>query len=217
MSQILAGVEEAHSMGVVHRDLKPDNIMIERLRTGGDLVKVCDFGIAKLLADEAPVEIVEAGGAPGANVICGTPEYMSPEQIRGADLDGRADILLAGRPALRGPDQLRAVRERVARRSHDAAPQRGAHAAVAAAARHRHHAGARAHRAQGAGPRIPRTASRARPSSAVSWARCRRRGWCRWCPSRAPNAATASRAVPCSARRAARAWGRAGRCRVSGR
>ncbi|MCC6998172.1 MAG: protein kinase [Deltaproteobacteria bacterium] len=95
MSQILAGVEEAHSMGVVHRDLKPDNILIERLRTGGDLVKVCDFGIAKLREEAAPVEMVPAGGE-GGNLVCGTPEYMSPEQIRGADLDGRADIYSLG-------------------------------------------------------------------------------------------------------------------------
>jgi serine/threonine-protein kinase len=86
MSQVLDALEEAHSVEVVHRDLKPDNILIERLRTGADLVKVCDFGIARLL-DVAD----EHGG-----IISGTPEYMSPEQVRGAHMDYRTDLYSAG-------------------------------------------------------------------------------------------------------------------------
>jgi len=95
LGQVLAGLDEAHSLGVVHRDLKPDNILIERLRTGGDLVKVCDFGIAKLRVED-PAPAGKESKPTGGNIICGTPDYMSPEQIRGADLDGRADVYSAG-------------------------------------------------------------------------------------------------------------------------
>ena len=105
MAQVMDALEEAHSVDVVHGDLKPDNILIERLRTGADLVKVCDFGIARLL-DVAD----EHGG-----IISGTPEYMSPEQVRGAQIDFRTDIysagivlyeLLAGNPPFMADERL---------------------------------------------------------------------------------------------------------------
>ncbi|HEY3358368.1 MAG TPA: protein kinase [Polyangia bacterium] len=88
MGQVLAGLHEAHSQGVIHQDIKPDNILVERMRTGGDLVKIADFGIARLRGEEA-----QAGEQV---VICGTPEYMAPEQIRGQPVDGRADVYAAG-------------------------------------------------------------------------------------------------------------------------
>lgn len=75
----------AHDMGIVHRDLKPDNIMIARTRDGGDLVKVVDFGIAKAAGSEAQ-KVTKTG------LVVGTPEYMSPEQLAGDQLDGRSDI-----------------------------------------------------------------------------------------------------------------------------
>ncbi len=95
MRQTLAALEEAHAIGIVHRDLKPDNIVLEPLRSGLDFVKVVDFGLAKILGGETPS--FGAGGAltrPG--LVCGTPEYMSPEQGRGDPLDGRADIYSLG-------------------------------------------------------------------------------------------------------------------------
>jgi eukaryotic-like serine/threonine-protein kinase len=87
--QVLAGLHEAHSQGVIHQDIKPDNVLVERLRTGGDLVKIADFGIARLRDDEPH----QRDGAP---VICGTPEYMAPEQIRGQPVDARSDVYSAG-------------------------------------------------------------------------------------------------------------------------
>jgi serine/threonine protein kinase len=94
LRQTLAALEEAHALGIVHRDLKPDNIVLEPLRSGLDFVKVVDFGLAKVL-DEAPT----APGGPALTrpgLVCGTPEYMSPEQGRGDALDGRADLYAVG-------------------------------------------------------------------------------------------------------------------------
>ncbi|HEY3354555.1 MAG TPA: protein kinase [Polyangia bacterium] len=85
LCQMLAGLHEAHSQEVVHQDIKPDNILVERLRTGGDLVKIADFGIARLRGDE-----------PEDGAVCGTPDYMAPEQIRGEAVDARTDVYAAG-------------------------------------------------------------------------------------------------------------------------
>jgi serine/threonine-protein kinase len=76
ITQILSGLEDAHDAGVVHADLKADNILIEHRRDDWYLVKVVDFGIARLIG--SPDEENE-------RTICGTPEYMAPEVIRGAD------------------------------------------------------------------------------------------------------------------------------------
>jgi eukaryotic-like serine/threonine-protein kinase len=103
MTQIAAGVEEAHDAGVVHADLKPENVVVEHRRGGWDLVKVVDFGIARLLGQPRDSE--------DENVICGTPEYMAPEVIRGGDPIVASDIyalgamlyeLCAGRPPFLG-------------------------------------------------------------------------------------------------------------------
>jgi serine/threonine-protein kinase len=93
LRQTLAALEEAHALGIVHRDLKPDNIVLEPLRSGLDFVKVVDFGLAKILED-APSAHGGALTRPG--LVCGTPEYMSPEQGRGDPLDGRADLYSLG-------------------------------------------------------------------------------------------------------------------------
>jgi serine/threonine-protein kinase len=89
IGQALAALDEAHAVGIVHRDFKPENIFVETLRTGREHVKVLDFGIAKLKGD------AEAG-LTSAGSVCGTPDYMSPEQVRGTDLDLRSDIYAAG-------------------------------------------------------------------------------------------------------------------------
>ena len=81
----------AHDMGIVHRDLKPDNIMISKAREGGDWVKVVDFGIAKAVGAGAEAQKVTKTGH-----VIGTPEYMSPEQLAGDNLDGRSDIYALG-------------------------------------------------------------------------------------------------------------------------
>lgn len=86
MRQVLAALAEAHELGIVHRDLKPENIILEPLRRGGDFVKVVDFGLAKLKGDAQGRSVTNPG------IVCGTPDYMSPEQGRGDQLDGRSDL-----------------------------------------------------------------------------------------------------------------------------
>jgi serine/threonine-protein kinase len=89
--QILAGLEAAHALGVVHRDLKPDNVFITP-SASGPLLKLIDFGIAKLReSNEFKKELTRAG------VIMGTPEYMAPEQLYAAhEVDHRADLYSLG-------------------------------------------------------------------------------------------------------------------------
>ncbi len=90
--QILDGLEAAHEEGVVHRDLKPDNVMIVTGKRGDSIVKLLDFGIAKLKING---ELYKGLTRPG--VIMGTPEYMAPEQVFSADqVDARADIFSCG-------------------------------------------------------------------------------------------------------------------------
>jgi serine/threonine-protein kinase len=88
--QIAAGLEAAHAVGVVHRDLKPDNVFVTP-STGGALLKLLDFGIAKLLAG------TDQRGLTRAGVVMGTAEYMPPEQLYAAnEVDGRADVYALG-------------------------------------------------------------------------------------------------------------------------
>jgi serine/threonine-protein kinase len=89
LRQILAALFEAHELGIIHRDIKPENLLLDKLRTGGDFVKVVDFGLAKVRADVAPSVTM-----PG--IVCGTPDYMAPEQGRGDSLDARSDLYACG-------------------------------------------------------------------------------------------------------------------------
>jgi serine/threonine-protein kinase len=89
---ILSGLAAAHAQGIVHRDLKPDNVFLARGKGGTFVVKVLDFGIAK---------VMDAAGGMGTRtrtgVLLGTPAYMSPEQARSArNVDQRADLWSAG-------------------------------------------------------------------------------------------------------------------------
>jgi hypothetical protein len=88
MAQLCDALEAAHGKGVVHRDLKPDNIFVVE-RGGADFVKVLDFGVAKLRDSVDDMET-------SAGVILGTPLYMSPEQALGRGIDRRADVWSAG-------------------------------------------------------------------------------------------------------------------------
>lgn len=92
LRQVCLALDEAHANGVLHRDLKPENIMVFDRRNAKDVTKVLDFGIAKL-QDSAPSSDTFKTIA---GVVCGTPEYMSPEQARGEKLDGRSDLYSLG-------------------------------------------------------------------------------------------------------------------------
>ena len=89
--QVASALGAAHKLGIIHRDIKPDNIFITRDPAGSEVAKVLDFGIAK-----AKEGVLEGGyTATKTGVIIGTPEYMSPEQAEGQlgdKLDGRSDI-----------------------------------------------------------------------------------------------------------------------------
>jgi serine/threonine protein kinase len=87
--QVASALEAAHDMGIIHRDLKPDNIMIARGRAGEDVAKVVDFGIAKAMEGDDQ-KVTKTG------LAIGTPEYMSPEQLGGDQLDSRTDIYSLG-------------------------------------------------------------------------------------------------------------------------
>ena len=91
VGQLLRGLEHAHAMGLVHRDLKPDNVLVE-WRNSRDHARIIDFGIAiaKFGSDDSVERITEAG------LIVGTPMYMAPEQARGEPVDHRADLYSLG-------------------------------------------------------------------------------------------------------------------------
>lgn len=93
LSQVCLALDAAHHHKIIHRDLKAENVMVTDRRDEIDFVKVCDFGIAKVQdpkSDNPDTAITVAG------MVCGTPEYMSPEQARGEPLDGRSDLYSLG-------------------------------------------------------------------------------------------------------------------------
>jgi len=90
LRQVAGALEAAHSAGVIHRDIKPDNIMIAEYE-GGDWVEVADFGVAKIQED-----VNRRAALTGANFIIGTPRYMSPEQCEEKPVDARSDIYSLG-------------------------------------------------------------------------------------------------------------------------
>jgi serine/threonine-protein kinase len=115
MIQVCAALSVAHDHGIIHRDIKPDNIMLVPSRndegTTFELVKVCDFGIAALQNPRAD----QADSTASESVITGTPEYMSPEQAQGTAVDARSDVyacgiclyeLVTGRPPFLGKNPM---------------------------------------------------------------------------------------------------------------
>jgi len=100
LSQILAALAVAHDMAVVHRDLKPENVLMVRGRSDDgraiELVKVCDFGIAKLLDVPSSAGPDDRRRRGSTGLVIGTPAYMSPEQARGEQQDARSDLYAVG-------------------------------------------------------------------------------------------------------------------------
>jgi len=115
LAQVLDGLNEAHGLGVVHRDLKPPNIMLGHRRDGGERAKILDFGIARLadaLAPEQNNRLTQMG------MVVGTPAYLAPEQALADGVDHRTDIyalgcvafeLLTGRPPFLGNDLRKVI------------------------------------------------------------------------------------------------------------
>ncbi|MBI4508921.1 MAG: serine/threonine protein kinase [Deltaproteobacteria bacterium] len=89
--QVASALSAVHEAGVVHRDLKPANIVLLKRKSGRELVKMLDFGLAKVVRErERAMRLTRAG------VIIGTPEYMAPEQVQGIKVDHRADLYSVG-------------------------------------------------------------------------------------------------------------------------
>ncbi len=108
--QVLLGLGAAHDKGVVHRDVKPDNIFLVRAGEDPDYVKILDFGVSKITeGTEQQLRLTKTG------MVVGTPVYMAPEQAMGATVDFRADLysvgvmfyeMLAGRPPFYAPNYV---------------------------------------------------------------------------------------------------------------
>src|SRR5262249_42504941 len=88
---IAEALAHAHENGIIHRDLKPDNVFLARRAKGREIIKVLDFGLAKLASDSALGPSITRDGT-----VFGTPEYMAPEQAEGEKLDGRTDVYALG-------------------------------------------------------------------------------------------------------------------------
>jgi hypothetical protein len=91
--QACGSLAEAHGKGIIHRDIKPANLFVARGEDGGDLLKVLDFGLARILRNvtsSSPSPITPEG------IICGTPAFISPESISGEAVDARSDVYSLG-------------------------------------------------------------------------------------------------------------------------
>ncbi len=116
MRQACDSLGEAHDSGILHRDIKPDNIFVSPGRGGGDAVKVLDFGIAKLMGDGSLGTLTQTG------MICGTPAYLAPEQALGNPAGPSADLYslaitlyeaLAGVPPFRATTAMKLLLQHI--------------------------------------------------------------------------------------------------------
>ena len=119
VTQVLDALVEAHSVGVLHRDLKPDNVFVLEGAGSDEFVKVLDFGIAKIQAGSGATSLT------GTGMAFGTPTYMSPEQAEARELDARSDLysvgvmlfeMLAGKPPFEAATPLALILRKVQER-----------------------------------------------------------------------------------------------------
>jgi serine/threonine protein kinase len=110
-------LSDVHAAGIVHRDIKPANVFLHRDRHCGEIVKVLDFGIAKLVGDVTGAQNLTVDGS-----ILGTPTYMAPERINNLPYDGRADVyslgimvyeMLVGHPPFQAKDLMAVAMQHV--------------------------------------------------------------------------------------------------------
>ncbi|HVJ15341.1 MAG TPA: serine/threonine-protein kinase [Polyangiaceae bacterium] len=94
--QICRALAAAHGKGVVHRDMKPENVFLQRTGDGEEIVKIVDFGIAQLRSNEEAAAASTKRRLTRTGMIFGTPEYMSPEQAAGKKTDLRSDVYAVG-------------------------------------------------------------------------------------------------------------------------
>ena len=192
---ICDALDTMHKHGVVHRDLKPENIMV----CEGDRIKIIDFGIAM---KEDARRLTYTGMSPAL----GTPDYISPEQVKGQRGDQRSDIyalgamlyeMLTGQPPFTGPNPLAVMNERLLTDPKpvrelnpeispavegDSFPRPGARSAPPLRDGRRDGLGTGAPGAGGRGGRMRRPALRAQPACPADASCCstRRWRWCRW-------------------------------------
>jgi serine/threonine-protein kinase len=88
--QICDGLEEAHAAGIIHRDVKPQNLFVTRMGAEPDYLKLLDFGIARLRTEDAEPHLTRTG------MVFGTPAFVAPEVWEGAEADERSDIYAVG-------------------------------------------------------------------------------------------------------------------------
>jgi serine/threonine-protein kinase len=114
LRQMCGALAHAHENGVVHRDLKPANILLQKNPSGAEIVKIVDFGIAKIVQQDNP----DAQNFTRSGEILGSPLYMSPEQCQGKKLDHRSDIysmgcvlyaIFVGVPPFQGPTAFETI------------------------------------------------------------------------------------------------------------
>lgn len=112
ISQVCEGLQEAHSKGVIHRDIKPGNIILTKDSIGTEIAKIVDFGIAKMIGPDDAQNLTQTGE------VFGTPLYMSPEQCLGQKVDIRSDLYslgcvlyecLVGKPPFVGSSSLETI------------------------------------------------------------------------------------------------------------
>src|SRR5262249_27894767 len=92
LGQLCEVLQAAHGEGIIHRDLKPANLMVVDPDTPYEKIKVMDFGLAKLVQPAAMPKVSETG----TDFAVGPPGYISPEQVRGEDMDHRGDLYSVG-------------------------------------------------------------------------------------------------------------------------